>query len=320
VTELPTTEPLWEASNKNEPFRDLAVTPDGRFVVSNADKGEIEFRDIETGEVEKSLPGVGKNTTGFACTSDGRSLLAGYSDGRLILWDIEKTSKRFEIKRRKKAASAIRIFPGDEYAATTHVDGSIHLWDITKEKHLNATDVSDGEHSGTGISISNTGENIIIPLEGGELVFFELVMKTELPHLRANDNPQQIAYKFAARCAEILPDGVRFVFGQKNGVVRVGRFDFEEKPRPIILSVCQEEVVSLAVHPIFPQIAIGGLEGTLERWELPHEVCISHYTPHEGRVVKTVFSSDGAYLVAGGEDRLLRCYGGTSKKYKEPSD
>ena len=35
---------------------------------------------------------------------------------------------------------------------------------------------------------------------------------------------------------------VRFVFGQKNGVVRVGRFDFEEKPRPIILSVFANSV------------------------------------------------------------------------------
>ncbi|MHC4663779.1 MAG: WD40 repeat domain-containing protein [Planctomycetota bacterium] len=318
MAELPITEPLWETSGNVEPVHCLAVSPGSQSAAIGIIGGEIEFRNISTGDVEGSIPGFGKGATSFVFTGNGNGLLAGYSDGRLVLWDLEKSSKIYEISRRKHATSAVVVFPSDEFAASAHADGSIHLWDIKYNQHLNATDVSDGERSATGLAISVTGENLILPVEGGDLVFFEFVTKTERPQLRVNDNPQQIAYKFAAGCAAFLPDGVRFIFGQEKGVVRLGHLNFEEKPRPLILTICREVVTTLAVNSKKPEIAVGGGDGTLERWSIPHEVCVAHYPSHEGSVTSAVFSPDGAYLIAGGVDGNIRCYDSSSVASPSP--
>ncbi len=67
----------------------VAITPDGRRVVSGSDDKTLKVWDLETGRQERTLEGHQHSVYAVAITPDGRRVVSGSADKTLKVWDLE---------------------------------------------------------------------------------------------------------------------------------------------------------------------------------------------------------------------------------------
>jgi len=87
------------------------VFPDGMRIVANRPEGAISIWNMKTGE-EQILPGNGEMWA-MALSHDGRSIVSGFKDGRLWLWDVERATVE-ELPRLQSGATVLAFTPDDQ--------------------------------------------------------------------------------------------------------------------------------------------------------------------------------------------------------------
>ena len=66
----------------------IAITPDGKYVVSGSCDGTIKLWDINSGKEIRSLEGHSDRVDFIAITPDGKHIVSGRKDNTIKLWDI----------------------------------------------------------------------------------------------------------------------------------------------------------------------------------------------------------------------------------------
>jgi WD40 repeat protein len=72
-----------------DPVRAVAVTPDGRHVVSGSEDKTLRVWDLATGETKATLQGHTYLACAVAITPDGRHVVSGSDDNTLRVWDLK---------------------------------------------------------------------------------------------------------------------------------------------------------------------------------------------------------------------------------------
>jgi WD40 repeat protein len=107
-------------------LRDLAVTPDGKLVISAGDDMHVKFWDIESGEFVRTLKGHDERTPqghvtalyALAISPDGKHLASGDRIGTVCIWGLETgqllhkfqvpTLYTYDPRQRKRSMGGIR--------------------------------------------------------------------------------------------------------------------------------------------------------------------------------------------------------------------
>ena len=67
----------------------MAVSADGRRVVSGSDDKTVRIWDMETGVEEQRLEGHSDEVSAVAVSADGRRVVSGSEDKTVRIWDME---------------------------------------------------------------------------------------------------------------------------------------------------------------------------------------------------------------------------------------
>ena len=130
----------------------LAFSPDGRWLVSGTQGGEIQMWDVATGE---ALVAFAELTTeenlgriSALAFSPDRALLAAGTRGHIHLWEVGTTDKLFSVNtehtrgdRPFSGAAELLIFSLDGAVLVNGLDiGTIQLWNVTTGEKIAALD------------------------------------------------------------------------------------------------------------------------------------------------------------------------------------
>ncbi|MFM6843266.1 MAG: WD40 repeat domain-containing protein [Dolichospermum sp.] len=66
----------------------MAVTPDGKTVISGSDDQTIKIWDLGTGEEKLTFKGHSNSVNAIAVTPDGQTLISGSRDNTIKIWDL----------------------------------------------------------------------------------------------------------------------------------------------------------------------------------------------------------------------------------------
>jgi len=166
----------------------LAVTPDGRWLVTGSDDGTARLWDIGTGTLimifeHRENAHLGESISAVAITPDGRRLITGshpaYGVSTAKLWDIE-SAECIGVFEHEHSINAVAVTPEGRRLVTVG-GNTARLWDIgagklvdvfEHDRAVNAVAVTpDGRHLVTGGgSIMEEGTAWVWKLETGERV------------------------------------------------------------------------------------------------------------------------------------------------------
>jgi uncharacterized CHY-type Zn-finger protein len=108
----------------------VAVTPDGKKVISGSDDTTLKLWDLETGECLATLKGHADETNGVAIAPDGKKAVSGSDDKTLKVWDLESMKCLASLEGHTGGIAGIAITPDGKRVVSGSADQTLKVWDL----------------------------------------------------------------------------------------------------------------------------------------------------------------------------------------------
>lgn len=180
----------------------IAVAPDAKTVAVTRGK-ELEIRDLKTLKRKQSVPGHQARINNVVWSRDGRRLGSVAEDGRVLVYEVEKQRKFYEVKK-GAAMHAMAFRPGGTHVAYGGQDNQVYQYGFRTEKE---EVISKGQpYWITCLGYSPDGEMIAVGDESCDIWLYRL-----------KDNHLTFHNKHHVECwlstVAWAPDNETFLFG-----------------------------------------------------------------------------------------------------------
>ncbi len=217
---------IWRLGESTEPeglrghtaqICSLAMTPDGRFVVSggvlnpssSAKNRTICIWDADTSERLHALQEPGHSVSAVGISADGQRIVSGSMDGEVIVWDAGKGEVLARCAGHDSQVSAVSLSADGSRAYSVWADGTLGVWSSTSGKLIaELYGHEDGVHA---IGVSQDGDTVVT---GGGLD--DTIRVWDIP-LMLHD-PVPLVRGVAVRDVVATPDGQRLLASSPSGI------------------------------------------------------------------------------------------------------
>ena len=162
-------------SGHNKSVSAIAITPDGKRVISGSYDNTIKIWEIETGKELFTLPseryanaGHSESVSAIAITPDGKRVISGSADETIKIWEIETGNELFTLKGHSSSVIVIAITPDGKRVISSSSDNTIKIWEIETGAEI-AT--FTGESPINCCAVAADGVTIVAGEESGMLHF-----------------------------------------------------------------------------------------------------------------------------------------------------
>ncbi len=118
----------------DSPLNAVAVSPDGRFLLTGSDDGLALVWNLASGEVEQRLDGHQAPVMAVAFSPDGRLALSGSADDTAVLWNLSTGEIVHRLAGHKGDVSGVAFTPDGKRAVTSEdtaaAPGDLIVWDV----------------------------------------------------------------------------------------------------------------------------------------------------------------------------------------------
>jgi WD40 repeat protein/tRNA A-37 threonylcarbamoyl transferase component Bud32 len=279
--------------------RNVAVSADGRYLLSASGDGTARVWEVETGRELRRLTGHTEPVLAVAFSPDATRALSGGTDRTMRLWDV-RTGEQLRCFRGHAAdVHAVAFAPDGKHAASGGLDGTIRLWrlDTGAEAHC-----FTGHRVGIlGVTYLPGGNQLVSASNDGTARLWDIAAKKEIRRFKGHTHE--------VMGAALSPDARRLVTGSHDGTVRL--WDVAGGKELDRLDA-EMNVTCVAFSPDERRVLFGGWVGARERplrvWDLESGKVVCHLQGHTGRVSSAAFLPDGVRVVSAAEDRTVRLW------------
>jgi NB-ARC domain/WD domain, G-beta repeat/APAF-1 helical domain len=108
----------------------VAVTADGRYVVSGSRDNTLRVWEVATGETKRTLQGHTESVSAVAATPDGRYVVSGSWDSTLRVWELATGETKRTLQGHTESVSAVAVTPDGRYVVSGSYDRTLRVWDL----------------------------------------------------------------------------------------------------------------------------------------------------------------------------------------------
>ncbi len=125
-------------------YHDVLFTPDGKSLVIASTRNDIEFLDLETGQIVKTLQGHSRAPYQIAFSPDGLLLASASDDMTLRIWDV-KNGTAVLILRNQHEVGTVAFSPDGKLLAFGVWEEGIQVWALNEELPPTSAASASGE-------------------------------------------------------------------------------------------------------------------------------------------------------------------------------
>ena len=122
--------------NMNSSVQAVAVSPDGKHIVSGSYDSSVRVWDALTGSELKELKGHTDKVRSVAFSPDGKHIVSGSSDKSVRVWDALTGSELKELKGHTNQVRSVAFSPDGKHIVSGSSDKSVWVWDASMGSKL----------------------------------------------------------------------------------------------------------------------------------------------------------------------------------------
>jgi len=288
----------------------VSFSPDGRFLASGDDDGEIVMRDALNWEILRRLSGHVAQITGLAWSPGSERLASSSRDGTLRVWDLESGSGLGILRGHRGVVRAVAWDRLGQELFSCGEDGAVIQWDVGGGRLLR----SFLGHEGPVHALDYDSNQ-------GRLATGSSDRTVRLWDVQSGTSRILRGHEAAVREVTFDASGERVLSGDQNGTVYL--WDAEGDPSTTELVLHRDAVNDLAFDPSGKRLVSASSDHELVVWNAATGEPLRRLRGHTGMVHSVVFSSDGRTILSGSQDKsaiLWDAEAGTQLRLYGPFD
>jgi WD40 repeat protein len=280
-------------SGHQGPVTSVAVSPDGRRIVSGSGDNTVAVWDLEAGTLIHQLSGHQRSVSSVAVGPDGRRIVSGSWDKTVAVWDLEAGTLIHRLSGHQDWVTSVAVSPDGRRIVSGSWDKTVAVWDLKAGTLIHQ--LSGHQDKVTSVAVSPDGQLIVSGSLDRTVAVWDLEAGTLIHQLSGH---QDSVYSVA-----VTPDGRRIISGSVDHTVAV--WDLEAGALLHQLSAHRSFVNSVAVSPDGRRIVSGSNDNTVAVWDLEAGTLIHQLSGHQYSVTSVAVSPDGRRVASGSYDNTV---------------
>jgi serine/threonine protein kinase len=274
--------------------RSIAISPDGKTIVSGSMDDTIKIWDLATGELQSTLTGHKNIVNSVAITPDGKTIVSGSWDHTIKIWDLATGELQSTLTGEKNMVNSVAISPDGKTIVSGEVFKTIKIWDLATGE-LQST-LTGHEANVESVAISADGKTIVSSSLDKTIRIWDLATG-ELQSTLTGENDDYV------NSVAISPDGKTIVSVSGQDSIEIW-----DKETGELQSTLTEEkkgyVNSVAISPD-GKTMFSDSRDTIKIWDLATRELQSTLTGEKKNIGLITISPDGKTIVGvSGDDTM----------------
>ena len=236
--------------------RSVALSGDGRYIVSGSQHRTVAVWDLQTGARLHELTGHQNWVPSVALSCDGRYIVSGSEDRTVAVWDLQTGARLHELTGHHDWVTSVALSGDGRYIVSGSGDRTVAVWDLQTVARLH--ELTGHQGVVTSVALSGDGRYIVSGSDDGTVAVWDLQTGARLHELTGHqDQVTSVA---------LSGDGRYIVSGSYDRTVAV--WDLQTVARLHELTGHQDWVTSVALSGDGRYIVSGSDDGTVAVWDL----------------------------------------------------
>jgi WD40 repeat protein/serine/threonine protein kinase len=274
----------------------VAVSPDGKRIVSGSDDQTVRVWDATTGAELMTLRGHEREVGPVSFGSNGRKLVSISMDGTVKVWDAATGAEVMTLAGPEDDVISAAFSPDGKRIISGSHGGTLKLWDAAAGVELMTLRGHEGDV--WSVSFSSDGKRIVSGSYDKTIKIWDAATGSELMTLRGHE---ETVYSVS-----VSPDGKRIASGSWDKTIKV--WDVSTGVEVMTLRGHARVVTDVAFSPDGKRIVSGSADGTVKVWDAAAGAELMTLRGHENRVCSVVFMPDGKRIVSSSRDETIKVW------------
>jgi tetratricopeptide (TPR) repeat protein len=281
----------------------VAVSPDGKVIVSVSNDKSVRVWDPTTGKPVTALLGHTGWVGSVVITPDGARAITAGGGGKagdepqceIRVWDLHALKEVMKLEGHTVAVRSLALTNDGKTLISGGGDRTCRAWDLTTGKELRRYgDEKDGVES---VSATPDGKYVLIGTDTGTVIVHDA--KTGDVVSRFTEHPRDIVYAITT-----TPDGKTALSGGREPVFRAWDIATGKELRKF--TGHGETVYQLALSRDGKHVLSASLDRSARVWDVATGKELKKLTGHGDAVQGVCFSPDGRYAFTASWDKTVR--------------
>ncbi len=232
----------------------VAVTPDGKYVVSGSGDKTLRLWELATGQEVRRFTGHEGSVTSVAVTPDGKYVVSGSDDKTVRLWELATGKEGGRFTGHDDSVWSLAVTPDGQYVVSGSGDKTVRVWDLATGQEVQRFTGHEG--SVFSLAVTPDGQYVVSGSGDKTVRVWDLATGQEVRRFTGHER--------WVNSVAVTPDGRYVVSGSGDRTVRVWDLATGQEVRRF--TGHSDYVNSVAVTPDGKYVVSGSEDKTIRVW------------------------------------------------------
>ena len=289
------------------PVLAMALSPDGRTLVTGGHDGTLKFWDMATGTLRLAFKAHGGTVRHLEYSHDGRLLLTGSSDRRPKIFDAATGQEKLALRKHRTDVDGAALAPNARTIATVFSNnkegGEVRFWQTATGQEIGSLSLAHTQV--LTLDWSDDGALLALGCRDGSVRLFQVTVAPTADRATAQERHVLIGHAGEVRSLAFSSRGLVASAGV-DGTARL--WNVADGRELHVLTAHAREVRSVAFSDDGRFLVTSGNDSAARLWHAADGREILAVKVRKGAITRALLSPDGKTLVTAGMDRLVRLW------------